>query len=271
MVVEAQTVLDELHDRAIRTMDAEGSFNRRVHRDTTELANGGEREDVGQRVGIVPDSPKILDVANKRRNLVAAIRVNLQMTVAAPDVSEEIRVFENRNSQLAVEEYPGRWDELVTRGQLSEGEIRNRVRVVSGNDGLGVRVLEKRHGGSGFSLEESGVGTVRALVGVMSFMLATETSDVSVRDAVSACNHFASLHKTHAVFLFDCRLLLPRENWFSRSAQRVPKRRQSARLRKARARVRSRAILRRFVALSALAETAAVASSKPGSLPMAPP
>ena len=89
VVGEAQTVLDELHDRAIRTMDAEGSFNRRVHRDATELANGGEREDVGQRVGIVPDSPKILDVANTRRNLGAAIRVNLQLTVAAPDVSEE--------------------------------------------------------------------------------------------------------------------------------------------------------------------------------------
>ena len=60
-------------------------------------------------------------------------------------------------------------------------------------------------------MEESGVGTVGALVGVMSFMLATETSDVSVRDAVSACNHFASLHKSHAVFFFfDCRLLTAR-------------------------------------------------------------
>jgi len=67
-------------------MDAEGSFNRSVYRDATELANGGEREDVGQRVGIVPDSPKILDVANKRRNLGAAILVHLQLAVAAPDV-----------------------------------------------------------------------------------------------------------------------------------------------------------------------------------------
>jgi len=166
VVVEARTVLDELHDQAIRTMDAEGSFNGRVHRDATELANGGEREDVGQRVGIVLDSPKILDVANKRQNLGAAIGVNLQLPVAAPDVSEEIRVFKTRNSRLAVEEYPGRWDELVTRGQLSEGEIQNRVRVVSSNDGLGVRGLEKRHGGSGFSLEESGIRTVGALVGV---------------------------------------------------------------------------------------------------------
>ena len=58
-------------------MDAEGIFNRRVHRDATELANGGKREDVGQRVGIAPDSPKILDVANKRRNLGAAIGVDL--------------------------------------------------------------------------------------------------------------------------------------------------------------------------------------------------
>jgi len=41
----------------------------------------------------------------------------------------------------------------------------------------------------------------------MSFMLATERSDVSVRDAVSACNHFASLHKSRAVFFFDCRLM----------------------------------------------------------------
>jgi len=88
-------------------MDAEGSFNRRVHRDATELANGGEREDDGQRVGIVPDSPKILDAANKQQNLGAAIRVNLQQAVAAPDVLEEFRVFENRNSQLTVEEHPG--------------------------------------------------------------------------------------------------------------------------------------------------------------------
>jgi len=105
MVVEARTVLNEFLDRAIRTMDAEGSFNGRVHRDATELANGGEREDVGQRVG-VPDSTKILDVANKQRNLGAAIGVDLQLTVAAPDISEEIRVFKNRNSQLAIEEYP---------------------------------------------------------------------------------------------------------------------------------------------------------------------
>ena len=98
----------------------------------------------------------------------------------------------------------------MTRGQLSEGEIRNRIRVVSGNDDLGVRGLEKRHGGCGFSLEESGVGTIGALVGVMSFVLSTETSDVSVCDAVSACNHFASLHKNHPVFFFDCRLLTAR-------------------------------------------------------------
>ena len=103
-------------------MHAEGSFNGRVHRDATELANGSEREDVGQRVGIVQDSTKILDVANKRRNLGAAIGVDLQLTVAAPDVSEEIRVFENRNSRLAVEKHPGRWDELVTRGQLGKGK-----------------------------------------------------------------------------------------------------------------------------------------------------
>ena len=78
-------------------MDAEGSFNRRVHGDATQFANGGKREDVGQRVWIVPDRPNILDVANKRLNLGAAICVNLQVAVAAPEVSEEIRVFENRN------------------------------------------------------------------------------------------------------------------------------------------------------------------------------
>ena len=77
----------------------------------------------------------------------------------------------------------------------------------SGNDDLGVRGLEERHGGSGFSLEESGVGTVGALVSVVSFVLATETSDAGVRDAVSPSNHFARLHKSHAVFFFDCRLL----------------------------------------------------------------
>jgi len=77
VVVEALTVFDELHKRAIRTMDAEGSFNGRVHCDATKLANRGEREDVGQRVGIVPDSPKILDVADKQQNLGAAIGVDL--------------------------------------------------------------------------------------------------------------------------------------------------------------------------------------------------
>ena len=63
--VEAGSVLDELHDQSVRTMDAEGSFNRRVHGYATQFANGDKREDVGQRVGIVPDSPKILDVADK--------------------------------------------------------------------------------------------------------------------------------------------------------------------------------------------------------------
>jgi hypothetical protein len=136
--------------------------------------------------------------------------VNLQLTVAAPDVREELRGFENRDSRLAVEEYPGQWDKLVTRGQLSKGEIRNRVRVISSNNSLGVRGLEKRHSNGGFSLEESGVGAVRALVGVMSFMIATETSDVSVRDAVSACNRFASLHKSHAVFFLNCPIRIAR-------------------------------------------------------------
>ena len=79
-----------------RTMDAEGSFNGCVHHDATVLANGGEREDVGQRVGIVPDRPKILDVADKRQNPGAAICVNLQLAVAAPDVSEEIRVLKTK-------------------------------------------------------------------------------------------------------------------------------------------------------------------------------
>jgi len=74
-------------------MHAEGSFNRRVHGDATQFANGGKREDVGQRVGIVPDSARILDVANKRRDLGAAIGVDLQLIVAEPDVSEEIRVL----------------------------------------------------------------------------------------------------------------------------------------------------------------------------------
>jgi len=71
-------------------MHAEGSFNIRVHGDATQFANGGKREDVGQRVGIVPDSPEILDVANKRQDLGAAICVSLQMGVAAPYVREEI-------------------------------------------------------------------------------------------------------------------------------------------------------------------------------------
>jgi len=76
-------------------MHAEGSFDRRVHGDATQFANGGKREDVGQRVGIVPDSPKILDVVDKRRNLGAVIGVDIQLTVAAPDDSEKIRVFKN--------------------------------------------------------------------------------------------------------------------------------------------------------------------------------
>jgi len=103
-------------------MHAEGSFNRRAHGDATQFANGGKREDVGQRVGIVPDSTKILDVADKRRNLGAAIGVDLQLTVAAPHVSEEIRVFKNQNSRVDVEKHPGRCCELVTRGQLGEGK-----------------------------------------------------------------------------------------------------------------------------------------------------
>jgi len=81
--------------------------------------------------------------------------------------------------------------------------------VIIGDNGRGVRGLEKRHGISSFSLEESGVGTIRALVSVMSFVLATEKSDAGVRDAVSASNHFARLHKSHAFFL-NCRLLAAR-------------------------------------------------------------
>jgi hypothetical protein len=75
-------------------MHAEGSFNRRVHGDATQFSNGGKREILAKESGlIVPDGPKILDIANKRRDLGAAICVNLQVAVAAPDVREEIRVF----------------------------------------------------------------------------------------------------------------------------------------------------------------------------------
>jgi len=63
------------------------------------------------------------NVADKRQKLGAVIGVDIQLTVAAPDVSEKIRVFKNRNSRLAVEKHPGRWNELVTRGQLGEGKI----------------------------------------------------------------------------------------------------------------------------------------------------
>ena len=44
----------------------------------------------------------------------------------------------------------------------------------------------------------------------MSFVLATETRDAGVRDAVSASNHFARLHKSPAFFSLDCRLLAAR-------------------------------------------------------------
>ena len=44
----------------------------------------------------------------------------------------------------------------------------------------------------------------------MSFVLATETSDAGVRDAVSASNNFARLHKCHAIFFLNCCLLAAR-------------------------------------------------------------
>jgi hypothetical protein len=44
----------------------------------------------------------------------------------------------------------------------------------------------------------------------MPFVLATETSNAGVRDTVSASNHFARLHKSHAIFFLDCRLLAAR-------------------------------------------------------------
>ena len=165
-----------------------------------------------------------------------------------------------------------------------------------------MRSLEKRHGGSGFSLEESCVGTVGALVSVMSFVLATETSDAGVRDAVSASNNFARLHKCHAIFFLNCRLLAARVAARIFPLGRLEIDKQAAGcgqvngilvvssgelvlevgpectktttvglLQESKARVRSRAILRRFVALSVSDETAAVASSKPGTLPMALP
>jgi len=141
--------------------------------------------------------------------------------------------------------------------------------------------------------------TVGALVSIVSFVPATETSDAGVRNAVSASNHFARLHKSHAVFFLECRLLAARVTarlfLFGRleidkqavgcgqvngilvvsSGELVleigPKCIKMTTVGQARAKVRSRAILRRFVASSVSDETAAVASSKPGSSSMAPP
>ena len=135
--------------------------------------------------------------------------------------------------------------------------------------------LEKRHGVSSFNLEEGGVGTVGALVSVMSFVLATETSDAGVRDAVSASNNFARLHKCHAIFFLDCRLLAARvaARVFPLGRLEIDKQAVGCGQVDGILVVSSgeRAILRRSVALSVSDETAAVASSKPGSSPMAPP
>jgi len=58
---------------------------------------------VRQRVGVVPYRAEVLNVANERRELRAAVDVNLQLVAAATNVGEETRVFEHRYGGLAVE------------------------------------------------------------------------------------------------------------------------------------------------------------------------
>jgi len=148
------------------------------------------------------------------------------------------------------------------------------------------------------------VVTVGALVSIVSLVPATETSDAGVRDAVSASNHFARLHKSHAIFFLECHLLAARvkARLFLFGKLEIDKQAAgcgqidgilvvslgelvlkvgpkctkpttvgSLQESQSESAVTCNLEALRCVVSSVLDETAAVASSKPGSSPMAPP
>jgi hypothetical protein len=48
-------VFSERHDGAIETMNIDGRVDGRIHSDAANLANVRKRQDVGNRLGVVPD------------------------------------------------------------------------------------------------------------------------------------------------------------------------------------------------------------------------
>jgi hypothetical protein len=48
-------VFAERHDGAVEAMNVNGRVDGRIHSDAANLANVGKRQDVGNRLGVIPD------------------------------------------------------------------------------------------------------------------------------------------------------------------------------------------------------------------------
>jgi hypothetical protein len=64
MIVETRFALRELHNRSVSLVDADGSFDGRVHRDPTYLANCGHGKNVGKQLWVEPNLTKVSDIAD---------------------------------------------------------------------------------------------------------------------------------------------------------------------------------------------------------------
>ena len=88
----------KLHDGAIKSVDTHRSLRRRVHRDTTNLADISQGKNIGNGCRIVlPYLPKIWKVANHIGVLVTAICNGAQDVWTAADISQNLFVLENRD------------------------------------------------------------------------------------------------------------------------------------------------------------------------------
>jgi len=152
-------------------------------------------------LGLYHTVPKFLMSPMSNKTCVGG--VDFELVAAATNIGEETGFFEHRYGGLAVEEHPGRGDELVGLSQVSKSEL---GKFNAGTDGISDRLVDPMDGLE--KLNGIGICSARAagtLVSVMAVVLTIETEDGITRDVIEACNDLAGFDECHAVFVSGSR------------------------------------------------------------------
>ncbi len=95
-------MLGELHHGAVKTMNKESGFRRRVHGHPADLANVGKGKNICEGVAVIPYLAQIREVAHHAGVLVPPVREGSEHMRTVPNVGEHVRVLENGYRRLGV-------------------------------------------------------------------------------------------------------------------------------------------------------------------------